>query len=86
MATVQRLNILGEVLDFLTLSPTPEEILAFHASEGAQAQLSYLLEQNRNGTLTDLERAELEEFSRVEHFFTLIKARALKRINSQNPC
>jgi hypothetical protein len=82
MATVQRLDVLNEVLDFLTLSPSPEEIVAFRAAEAAQMQLRYLLEQNRNETLTDLERAELEEFSRVEHFFTLIKACALKRINT----
>lgn len=82
MATMQRLIVLDEVLDFLTLSPTPQEIVAFQASDAAQAQLRHLLEQNRNGTLTEIERAELEEFSRIEHFFTLIKARALKRINT----
>jgi hypothetical protein len=81
MSTMRRLNVLDEVLDFLTRSPTPQEIVQFRASEAAQSQLQYLLEQNRNGTLTDIERAELEEFGRVEHFFTLIKARALKRIN-----
>ncbi len=78
MVAVQLLNITDEVLDFLVTGPTPEQIIAFHASEQAQEQLRLLLERNRNGTLTERERAELEEMSRVDHFFTLIKARAMK--------
>jgi uncharacterized membrane protein len=78
MVAVQLLNITDEVLDFLVTGPTPEQIIAFHASEQAQEQLRLLLERNRNGTLTEQERAELEEMSRVDHFFTLIKARAMK--------
>jgi uncharacterized membrane protein len=78
MVAVQLLNITDEVLDFLVTGPTPEQIIAFHASERAQEQLRLLLERNQNGTLTEQERAELEEMSRVDHFFTLIKARAMK--------
>ncbi len=72
------MNVTDEVLDFLVTGPTPEQIIAFHASERAQEQLRLLLERNQNGTLTEQERAELEEMSRVDHFFTLIKARAMK--------
>ncbi len=78
MVALQLLNITDEVLDFLVTGPTPEQIIAFHASEQAQEQLRLLLERNRNGTLTEQERAELDEMSRVDHFFTLIKARAMK--------
>jgi hypothetical protein len=78
MATAQRLNIIDEVLDFLVSTPTPEQIIAFHASETAQEQLRTLLDANRNGTLTAEEKAELDEMGRVDHFFTLIKARAMK--------
>ncbi len=78
MATVQRSNITDEVLDFLVSTPTPEQIVAFHASEPAQERLRSLLDANRNGTLTVDEKAELDEMSRVDHFFTLIKARAMK--------
>ncbi len=72
------MNVTDEVLDFLVTGPTPEQIIAFHASERAQEQLRLLLERNQNGTLTEQEHAELEEMSRVDHFFTLIKARAMK--------
>jgi hypothetical protein len=75
-------DITQEVLDFLVSSPSPEQIIAFHASEEAQNRLRLLLDANRNGTLTEREKAELEEMSRVDHFFTLIKSRALKLVKN----
>lgn len=69
-------TIQDEVLGFLLSSPTPQQIIAFHASDTAQARLRYLLDANRNGTLTDDERAELEEASQINHFVTLLKAKA----------
>lgn len=71
-------TITDVVLDFLVSAPIPEQIIAFHASETAQERLRYLLDRNRNDALTDAERAELDEMSRVEHFFTMIKIRAMK--------
>lgn len=70
-ATIQE-----EVLTFLLSSPTPEQIIAFHASDSAQARLRNLLDSNRSGTLTSDERAELEEASQINHFVTLLKAKA----------
>jgi hypothetical protein len=78
MTPVQPASITDEVLDFLVSAPSPEQIVAFHASETAQGRLRYLLDRNQNSALTDSERAELEEMSRVEHFFTMIKLRAMK--------
>lgn len=78
MVASQRSSITDEILDFLVSAPAPEQIIAFHASDQAQEQLRMLLDRNRNGALTEREKAELEEMSRVDHFFTLIKARAMK--------
>ena len=78
MATVQLPSITNEVLDFLVSAPTPEQIIAFHASDTAQDRLRTLLDNNRNGTLTAEEKTELDEMHRINHFFTLIKARAMK--------
>ena len=69
-------NIQDEVLTFLTSSPTPAQIIAFHASAEAQDRLRYLLDANREGTLTSQENAELEEASQLNHLFTLLKAKA----------
>ncbi len=78
MATEDLTNITNEVLDFLVSAPTLEQIIAFHASNSAQDRLRTLLDINRNGTLTAEEKAELDKMNRINHFFTLIKARAMK--------
>ncbi len=83
MATVELSSITNEVLDFLVSAPTPEQIIAFHASDVAQERLRILLESNRNGTLTAEDKAELDEMHRVNHFFTLIKGRAMKVIKDR---
>ncbi len=80
MATVGLINITSEGLDFLVSAPTPVQIIAFHASDGAQERLRTLLGSNRNGTLSTEEKAELDEMNWVNHFFTLIKGRAMKVI------
>jgi len=36
MATVELTKILNEVLDFLVSAPTPEQIIALHASDSAK--------------------------------------------------
>ena len=83
MVMAQLTSVTDEVVGFLVSSPTPEQIVAFHASEQAQPRLRTLLEHNQEGVLTEPEKAELDEMSRVEHFFTLIKARAMKMLRDQ---
>ena len=84
MSAVQASTLIDEVLDFLISAPTPEQIVAFHASEMAQTRLRYLLDQNRNGELSDEEKVELDEMTRLDHFVTLIKARAMKVLQDKS--
>lgn len=70
------LTIQDEVLTFLLSAPTPQQIIAFHASDTAQLRLRELLDANRNGTLSPSEEAELEEASQLNHFVILLKAKA----------
>ncbi len=83
MSDLQTLNVVNEVLDFLTSGPSPEQIVQFHASEVAQARLRYLLDQQRHNRLSSEEWAELDEMQRLDHFVTLLKARAFKRLRKQ---
>jgi hypothetical protein len=69
-------NIQEEVMAFLLTSPTPQDIIDFHASDAAQSRLRYLLEVNREGTLSDAERTELDDASQINHFMILLKAKA----------
>lgn len=69
-------SIQDEVLGFLLSSPSPQDIIDFHASDVAQQRLRYLLDVNRDGVATDAERAELEEASQMNHFMMRLKAKA----------
>jgi hypothetical protein len=65
-----------EVVDFLARGPQSEDIVAFRPSEASAARAGELLDKNRTGTLSPDEQAELEEMSRLNHLFALIKAHA----------
>jgi hypothetical protein len=65
-----------EVLDFLLSQPTPQQVINLHASEAAQERLRYLLDGNRNDTLNDAERAELDAYVQLDNLVTRLKARA----------
>lgn len=75
-------SIQEEVLTFLLTTPTPQDIIAFHASDDAQARLRHLLGANREGVLSPEESAELDEASQMNHFMMLLKAKAHKAIQS----
>ncbi len=69
-----------EVLDFLLSAPTPEQVIALRPSDAAQERLRLLLDGNRNNSLNDAERAELEAYLRLEHFVRQLKIRARERL------
>jgi hypothetical protein len=79
MATV-RSTIFDEVLDFLASAPTVEQILAFQPSEAIAERSHYLMEQNRSDRITSEERAELDEFLRINHMVNMLKAKARKNL------
>lgn len=71
-------SIQGEVMAFLLSSPTPLQIIEFRALETAQHRLRYLLDANRNDTLTPQEKAELDEATQVNQFMMTLKAEAYR--------
>ncbi len=81
MAVVSRdLTPSDEVFDFLLSAPTPEEVLALRPSAAVQERLGYLLDGNRNESLNDVERAELESYLQLEHFVRRLKIRAQEKL------
>jgi hypothetical protein len=77
---VEASNVWGEVIDFLLTQPTPEQVIAFQSSEQMQERVRYLLDVNRNGTLTPAEKQEMDEIARVGHFVALLKIRAREKL------
>lgn len=83
---VEITSLSEEVYEFLLSQPTLEQIIAHHPSPQSGARFSYLLEMNRNGTLSREERSELDEAIRLEDFMRILKAEAqMKRRSIEIP-
>lgn len=80
LAPLQANTLFSEVLDFLASTPTPKEIIAFHASESLQGRIRYLLEQNRKSSLTLDEKSELDNYIELDYFITMLKITAKKKL------
>jgi hypothetical protein len=70
-------HIYRSILDFLANNPTPEQIAAFGPTPEMQERLHVLLARSKADALTPSERAELDEYERIEHLMVLIKAGSL---------
>lgn len=62
------------IVDFLASDPTAEQLSKFGATPEMAARLRTLLEREAAGELTPAERAELDEYERIEHLIVMIKA------------
>jgi len=65
-----------EVAQFLASSPSPEQIIAFHLSSEANERAYALIAAEREGTISDEGREELESAVQFEHMMRLVKAEA----------
>ena len=79
MSTAEPLPIYDELLDILAETGEANRLLTFRLPDHRQARLDELLEKNRDGTLTEMERGELAEFERLEHLGRMLKARARQK-------
>lgn len=68
------------ILEFLANNPSPEAVLNFSLTSAMQQRASELLEKNRTGQLTPGESNELDEYVRIDHIVSMLKARALKNV------
>ena len=62
------------ILEFLISRPSPQEIVKFGPTPEMQERASELLEKNRAGSLTKKEKVELDEYVKINHLVTLLKA------------
>lgn len=84
LPTVLELGLIGfetaaaaaatEVIRFLSQNPSPEELMAFHASERTQERLRRLLALNEAGMLSEMEQLELDELQQIDHIVMMLKA------------
>jgi hypothetical protein len=73
MAVAPANELVDEVTSFLAAAPTAEEIIAFKVSDRVDQRLHDLLDRNSADLLTSDERAELDEYMRMNHFLIMLK-------------
>lgn len=61
------------VLDFLTSRPTPAEIAAFRPTPEMIERRRTLVAREHTGEITLTEKAELDEYDRLEHVVVMLK-------------
>ncbi len=72
------------ILEFMVSQPSREDLLDFGPTPAMQARVSVLLEKNRAGELSVAESKELDEYVRINHLITMLKARALPYLTPDN--
>ncbi len=72
-----------EIDRFIASQPTPEQILAFHASEAVADRAYALIAAERSGAITQEERRELDSYEAIEHIIIQAKAEASKKLQQQ---
>jgi len=69
-----------EIMEFLTSTPTPEQIIAVHPSAVHQKRVRILLDANRTGHLTTEQSKELDAFEFIERFMRRLKIHARMKV------
>ena len=76
-------QVAREVARLIASHPTPEQIIAFHPSKEAAERAYDLIDAEREGTLTEEERVELESYTMLENLMELAKIEANRQLQQQ---
>lgn len=74
-------TVYDEVADFMA-SMNPEKVIAFKPSKSNQKRLDSLLDKQKEFSLSDSERNELEHYLILNRIIGLAKARAFNMISA----
>jgi hypothetical protein len=65
-----------EVVEFIAAGTDPAKTLAFHPSDEVRDRVADLIERERDGEISPVEKSELDHYLQLEHLMRLAKARA----------
>lgn len=69
-----------ELIEFLTSTPTLEQIACFQFSEAVVRRISLLMDAKQHGTLTDAEFQELDTFIQLNRLVRDLTKRAQEKL------
>ena len=81
MATMDIVSVYDEFLEYLAQKASAEEVIAFKASPTAQQRADELTERNKDGSISEQERLELEQMLHFNRLVSRLKAKAVRAIN-----
>lgn len=67
-------HIYRYILDFLARNPSAEEIAGFQPTPEMTERLRTLIAREQTGDIAAVEKAELDEYEKLEHLMIMIKA------------
>lgn len=69
-----------EIVDFFAAGTTPEAVVAFRPSDEATGRVGGLVAKSKDGTISEEEQSELDDYLQLEHILILAKARARQHL------
>ncbi len=78
---IAHLPAYDEFVEFITSTPTVEQVSQLHLSVATEKRISALLNANREETITAEERIELDEYLRLERLMRKAKIRAIEKLD-----
>jgi len=57
---------------------SPEQMVSYIPAEDEQEYVENLVNKSKDGTLTEIEKAELDYFVQMEHLLQMMRSRAAK--------
>jgi hypothetical protein len=83
LAMLLKTQAATEVARFLAHHPTPEQIVAFHPSPEVAQRAYELIRAEREDSLSEEERQELESYLMIEYLMELVKLEAHQQLRQQ---
>ena len=75
-STLVEVDANAKVYGLMDLSP--EQMVSYMPAEDEQEYVENLVNKSKDGTLTEIEKAELDYFVQMEHLLQMMRSRAAK--------
>ena len=76
-------DVYSYVLNFMASAPTREQIAAFGPTTEMTERVRSLVAREKAGEITPAEKAELDEYERIEHLVVMMKAGNVQSLNGK---
>lgn len=80
MAIARANAVYDEFVEFITSTPTLQQIADYQLTVAAEARIDDLLTRNNTGDIVEEELAELDDYLRIEHLIRMAKIRAREKL------